>query len=287
MPTPSRSAVATWAAKQLAGLPLPMAPRRPVFIIGCARSGTSVLKRVLGRHPEIDGYPSEANELWHPSSYPWAAGARRAAPLWRDPKGFTRDSLAHWPASHGARIRRVFALHQRLCARPVFLNKSSMLNFMLPEVNRLFPDARFIHIVRDGRAVALSYALKEHRKMLQDEALYRSSGLWMSFEDLCERMAGLWVETLTEIETQRRALGWDGSGRYHECRYEDFCATPLESTREIVTYLGLDPGAAKLGEHVKSMNYKFREQLAAPLLAAITSVMAGMLEAKGYPKGAP
>jgi len=287
MRTPSRPAVTAWTAKRLAVLPLPMAPRRPVFIIGCARSGTSVLKRVLGRHPEIDGYPSEANELWHPSSYPWATGAKRAAPLWRDPQGFTRDSLTHWPAHHGARIRRVFALHQRLSGRPVFLNKSSMLNFMLPDVDRLFPDARFIHIVRDGRAVALSYALKEHPKMLQGEAIYRASGLWMSFEDLCERMAGLWVETLTEIETQKRALGWDASGRYHECRYEDFCTTPLESAREIIAYLGLDPATAQLGEHVKSMNYKFREQLPAPLLAAITSTMAAMLTVKGYATGAP
>ena len=283
----SRSTIIHWAANQLAVLPLRLTPEDPVFIIGCARSGTSVLRRVLGRHPAIDAYPSEANELWHPSSYPWSTSARRTGPLWLDPVGFTQDSLATWPDNHRARIKRVFSLHQRLSSRPVFLNKSSMINFMLPEVDRMFPGARYVHIVRDGRAVALSYALKEHRKMVKNEELYRASGAWMDFAGVCRRMACLWIETLSEIALQRDALGWACSSRYYECRYEDFCANPLESARGIVGFLGRDAAATQVGEPIRSMNHKFREQLAPSVMDSITDTMAASLEAKGYPRNTP
>jgi hypothetical protein len=187
-----------------------------------------------------------------------------------------------WPGDHGPRIARVFGLYQRLMGRPVLLNKSSMINFMLPEIERLFPAARFIHIVRDGRAVALSYAHKEHRKMRARAAAYARRGLEMDFDALCRRMATMWAETLGEIDTARAAFGWDAQGRYFECRYEDFCLQPIESARETVAFLGLDKAATRVGEAIADKNYKFRHQLPAAQLESLTELCAPMLAQKGY-----
>jgi hypothetical protein len=278
-----RENLALQAAHLLSRLPLPVAPRRATFIIGCARSGTSVLKRVLGRHPEIAALPSEANDLWHPGLYPWQPEVHTVPPLWLDPWSFTRASVEGWPGDHGTRIARVFGLYQRLMGRPVLLNKSSMINFMLPEVERLFPGARFIHIIRDGRAVALSYAHKEHRKMRDRAAAYAGRGLEMDFDALCRRMATMWAETLGEIDTARAALGWDAQGCYFECRYEDFCDQPNETGRAIAGFLGVDPNKVRLGEAIADKNHKFREQLAPSMLADLSRIIAPALTARSYP----
>lgn len=277
-----RENLALRAAHLLSRLPLPIAPRRAAFIIGCARSGTSVLKRVLGRHPEIAALPSEANDLWHPGLYPWRPDVHPVPPLWLDPRSFTRASLEGWPGDHGTRIARVFGLYQRLMGRPVLLNKSSMINFMLPEIERLFPGARFIHIVRDGRAVALSYAHKEHRKMRVRAAAYAQRGLEMDFDALCRRMATLWVETLGEIDTARAALGWDAQGRYFECRYEDFCCQPRGIAREISRFLVIDPGRVRLGEAISDKNHKFRDELSPRTLMDLGRICGNVLVRRGY-----
>lgn len=278
----NRARLATHAAKQLAAMPIAIAPHRPVFIIGCARSGTSVLKRLLGAHPEIDAYPSEANELWHPRSYPWHSGARRTPPLWQAPAAFTADSLSQWPARHSERLRRVFGWHQRLTRRPVFLGKSSMINFMLVDVDRLFPDARFIHIVRDGRAVALSYAEKEHRKMLAAPEVYRDAGAWYDFDSLIRHMGRLWQATLAEINRQCTSLGWSAAERYHRCHYEDLCADPSAVLTELLGFIGADQRALPLGEPVRDMNHKFRERLSPVLLRDLDDALGDILAAQGY-----
>jgi hypothetical protein len=273
--------------KWLSRLPVAQHPRNPVFIIGCARSGTSVLKRLLGAHRQIDAYPSEANELWHPTSYPWTSGARRAPPLWQAPAAFTADSLTHWPPGHAERIRRSFGWHQCLRARPVFLGKSSMINFMLADVERLFPDARFIHIVRDGRAVALSYAEKEGRKMEAAADLYRGAGLWYEPDALIMHMGRLWQDTLAEIEQASAGLDWRENGRYHVCRYEDLCREPATVLRRLLEFIGVDDPALPPGEPVSDMNHKFRERLSAPLLRELTTALAPTLAAHGYATEVP
>lgn len=282
MPSFQQSGVAVELAKRLTRLPVSVGPWRPVFIIGCARSGTSVLKRLLGAHPDIDAYPSEANELWHPSSYPWTPSEHRTPPLWQAPAEFTADSIAHWPTAHGERIRRVFGWHQRLRRRPVFLGKSSMINFMLADVARLFPDARFIHIVRDGRAVALSYAEKEHRKLLAAPDDYRAAGACYDKDALIRHMAGFWQATLAEINGTSATLDWTADGRCRVCRYEDLCGDPIRTLTGLLAFIGVERPLPALKEPLRDMNHKFRESLAPELLLELTETLAPTLAAQGY-----
>lgn len=262
-------------------LPLLIQPNRPVFVIGCARSGTSVLRRVIGRHPQVAAYPSEANELWHPEYYPWTSSDRSTPPLWHAPARFTEASLTAWPKSHSSRLRRTFGLYQRLSRRPVFVNKSSMINFMLPRVLELFPDARFIHIIRDGRAVAYSHTVKEYAKLSAERDLYRNSGIHMAFDEMLGRMAHFWIETLERIQGSVSALQLAERGRYIECRYEAFCHSPAATTDNIFAFLDLT-GAPPLGEAIRNQNDKYRQALNAEAQARLTSILGDTLAAYGY-----
>ena len=79
--------------------------RRPVFVIGMTRSGTSLLTRLLARTTALATW-SEANEMWDPAGYPWEADRVRR-PLWSlDPQGYT-DALR---ATDGARGRFISVL---------------------------------------------------------------------------------------------------------------------------------------------------------------------------------
>jgi hypothetical protein len=274
-------------AHALAYLPVPLTPDRPIFIIGCARSGTSILKRMLACHEAIAAFPSEANHLWHPTAYPWVESNHEKPPLWSDPASFTKLSLADWSHGHGDRLRREFAIYQRLQKKPVFLNKSAMIAFMLPEVLELFPDARFIHIVRDGRAVALSYARKIHGKMTDNEEIHRSHDLWCTYDELLQQMARLWDAHLNEIDRVVQAEGWVEKGIYLECQYEDFCRRPRPLIGEILDFLDLPTEGMQFrdGLEVRDMNFKFQTELPAETLQSLTETMSPVLLRKGYPLG--
>lgn len=272
-------------AHVLANLPIPLAPGRPTFIIGCARSGTSILKRTLAGHERIAAFPSEANHLWHPTAYPWVESDHSKPPLWSDPSSFTKLSLADWSRGHADRLRREFAIYQRLQGRPVFLNKSSMIAFMLPEVLELFPNARFIHIVRDGRPVALSYARKVHGKMTENEELHRSRDLWCSFDELLHQMAWLWQAHLDEIDRVVQTKGWAEKGIYFECQYEDFCRRPQDLIGEILEFLDLPIAEMHYREtfEARDMNYKIRDALPPETIRSLGEAVSATLERKGYP----
>jgi len=262
--------------RELSRSPLPLTPRQPAFIIGCARSGTSVLKRVLGRQTGIAAFPGEANDWWHPNDYPWIEKGSTLPPLWVNPRSFTDGSLASWPKNHSARLKRMFRLYQLSQRQPALIVKSAMVNYMLPTLADLFPDAIFIHIVRDPRAVAFSYAIKEHKKMLSAESIFRRKNLWLSFDEMAIRMTAFWGETIGEIDAAVERLGLRDRNAYFECHYEAFCADPKAVIREILMFLGQAGDAADLGEPVSSMNHKFKNSVSMQLLKRMEATLADM-----------
>jgi Sulfotransferase family len=146
--------------------------RNPVFIVGCGRSGTTMLMLMLDRHPDL-AIPSESHFIRH---------------LWRqresfnvdgsfDSDGLTRrilqsEHFRRWEVSDEAVWRRVEAMNEPGFAdvirgvfsayadsrgKPRWGDKTPIYVRELDWLARLFPDARFLHIIRDGRDVALSY----------------------------------------------------------------------------------------------------------------------------------
>src|SRR3990172_7807033 len=51
--------------------------KNPFFIIGCNRSGKSLLASTLAYHRRIAVYPEEGLELWHPQTFPWLHSSHR------------------------------------------------------------------------------------------------------------------------------------------------------------------------------------------------------------------
>jgi hypothetical protein len=159
-----------------------------------------------------------------------------------------------------------------------------MITLMVPHILETFPEARFIHIVRDGRAVALSYLKKQKKKIDDVPRFYQKNGYDAPFDDLLETFARSWKRHIEEVERQKSPVGPLDEGRLHELSYEDFCADPRAQLRRVIAFIGLDPNRldAESLPRVRSTNYKYGEELGANQIERISEVMESVLSEKGY-----
>lgn len=144
----------------------------PIFIVGCPRSGTGLLRDLLRSHPRLS-LPPESHFI--PSFY-------RA---WGDP-GSDREARAlggrilalrrvrAWeaalepPAFDGCRsfaeiVDRIYGEVARREGKPRWGDKTPHYVTEIPTLLRLFPRAKIVHIYRDGRDVALSFLRLPYR----------------------------------------------------------------------------------------------------------------------------
>jgi hypothetical protein len=260
--------------------------KRPFFIIGSARSGTTILVDTLASHRQIATFPGEANRLWHPHTYPWSTSPYRdrIPPLWVGPRRFTRFSLEHRSEDETRYLKAVFGAYQFLLGKDFFLNKNAMIAFMIPFVLEVFPGARFIHILRDGLAVAFSYARKEWKKKEAHLPVYREKGMDISFEEALGVCAVSWKKHIEEIEKEKENLDLVGRGLLHEVRYEDFCSDPRQVLDELSEYMGIDPHGfrEKTFSHIRNMNFKYHEALTEDTIRELRETMSPTLHTKGY-----
>lgn len=177
------------------GLPARVRVDRPIFVIGCPRSGTTVFQDVLAAHEDF-GWVSDAVErrpdrpfravtnlpyfvpflgeqlYLRRHSLPKAPVAvepwnffERALPGFKSPT-FGPDARTPWRHTsedmtdeQAEAIRRAVAENLRYQGRRRFLSKYTDYP-RIAYMRKAFPDARFVHLLRDGRAVAHSYAKK-------------------------------------------------------------------------------------------------------------------------------
>jgi hypothetical protein len=95
----------------------------------------------------------------------------------------------------------------------------------LPVLERLFPDARYVHLIRDGRDAARSFLQMPQGVVTRTWAHPRS-------------VADFACQWRTEVEEARR-LGRRAGARYLEVRYEDLVAEPERELRRICTFAEL------------------------------------------------
>src|SRR5437867_5518897 len=139
----------------------------PLFIVGCGRSGSTLLRLMLDAGPEI-AIPGESHFI--PQLFERFGGAA-------DPDALASALMAtphfgHWKIPEGAVWERVRAIDPPTFAdvieaaylanagehgKPRWGDKTPIYVRSIPLLAGLWPDARFVHLIRDGRDVALSY----------------------------------------------------------------------------------------------------------------------------------
>ncbi len=208
------------------------------FVLGCVRSGTTMLRAMLDSHSELavppesyfvamavalaDRYETangvDAESLLRaivadPSFGEWQIPADDVRGLWR----------ASEPADVAAAITELYARYARGRGKPRYGDKTPANVLYVELLAGAFPEARFLHIVRDGRDVVPS---------LMD----------MHFgPDRFGAAALFWRDRVARGRAGGRRIGAD---RYREIRYEDLVADPEPVLRDICSFfeLAYEPG---------------------------------------------
>ena len=215
--------------------------RPPFFIIGVPRSGTTLLSVMLGNHPEVyvggDSVGMPLARLYRRYLRgKCASNANEAAAflqklLARSYKGRLQRLTEGvvWDAGSES-LQEYFS--RAVCAfvekrgKKMWGDKTPELNFQLEKIIQLFPDAKFIHLLRDPRPNAWSL----HKRQLYPLPL----------------AAQYWREINSMACAQRNLLGPD---RFMVLRYEDLLQNPRDSMEKVCSFLKLpfveemlDPG---------------------------------------------
>lgn len=225
-------------------------PNRPVFVGGCPRSGTTMLRTMLNTHPGL--------AMPHETRFLIAAWDRRARfgdlsvpknrrrvarwiakrPKSRLPRlGVSEDELVarleSAPPTIGSVLGTPFVMYAERQGKKRWGDKRPSHAQRLEAVFAMFPDAQFVNMVRDPRAVVASV---------------RKIG-W--YEGDIAQGADLWERSLQAVDHWRTKLGPD---QLLEIQYEELVAEPREVLERIAGFLGLDPDGvdAMLRFHEKS-----------------------------------
>lgn len=257
--------------------------QNPLFIVGVARSGTTLLNDLLAQHNDI-AVLSEANDLWDPSGYPWNTSRHSSPPVWLDSDAYTE----RWWADAKPRatlIRAVFGVYQTLLHKPYFLNKTPLNTNRIGHLLDIFPDARFIHLVRDGRAVVRSYTGKVYPKVQMKPEPYQQYNVEVDEDFIAERLAEFWKRSLVDVQAADEQFNLTGQNRLIELTYEALCDDMRGTLTQLCEFIGIDPGQFHpdvWDTQAINQNHKWREAFTPDMAARLVESMQPQLKNKGY-----
>jgi hypothetical protein len=226
----------------------------PFFVIGSPRSGTTLLRLMLTSHPALVVPPECGFAAWlYPQFAGWDGGAGQqdrfiaavVASRKFDTWGLAADALAAAfahdpPRTYADACDRVYRAYCMASGKPA-ARWGDKNNFYLDHVARLreiFPAARFVHEVRDGRDVACSY----REVMAMDSASPYRPDLPTDVAEI----ARLWAGNVRTIAEQLAVLP---PGDRYQVRYEDLVADPAATLAPLCEWLGVGFDAAMLRFH--------------------------------------
>ena len=254
-------------------------PEQWLFLLGCYNSGTTILRDVLGAHPEIATLPREGVRLTsvfpRPEQYGWTRMTTRCpsgamVPALDDKETVRQQLISDWAPWLRSN-------------RPVFLEKSISHSARLNWLLRVFPESRFIVIHRDG---------------------------YSSVEGMCRKARPVGPAAIElgakNYSLQDCAIEWDQlnrnllefsanleSSRIKVVKYESLCDDPALELANLLRFIDVSPDSLKrtgsntvvVGEEqfeINNMNHKSHSRLSSQDFLSVNAVAGDTLKKLGY-----
>jgi hypothetical protein len=207
---------------------------RPIFVLGCPRSGTTLLRLMLRAHPRI-AIPPETRLLLDAYEHRDAYGDLRQLPnrtalaewivagagtrfgrLGLDPR-VVADEIIAGPPTLGSALEIALRAYARRLGKPRWGDKRPGYVQHIDALLRMFPDAQIVHLVRDGRDCVAELKRTPWWRM----GVYHAIATWTQAIDAGSAAA--------------KRLPPDG---YIELQYERLAANPDAELRRLCEFLG-------------------------------------------------
>lgn len=227
-------------------------PRPKFFILGHARSGTTLLMRLVRLHPEVycdyqahffTRRPLLKSLVNSPEVEEWLT---RKSNRWN--RGGDLSALVLRAAADFIMEREAAAQGKRIVGDKS--PSSTIHGQAVRDLHALYPDAHLLHIVRDGRDVLVSerfrnfveesrFLGRQDRKIVKQLAhhpeAFGSAGQSILTEPLIRRVGRAWAMGTSEIDSEGRRLFGE---QYYVLRFEDLLQSPLQEMQRIWKFLG-------------------------------------------------
>jgi hypothetical protein len=283
---------------------------KPIFLSGLGRSGTTIIHSILAAHPQANwlslftakfpNHPEINRWLMHGIDIPVLniPLKKRFVPL---------ENYAFWDNYFGGFFQqcrdlragdvspRVKKSLRRLFGKLVTRQRDRILikTTGMPRIgflHEVFPDGKFIHVIRDGRAVSHSRMAAPFWRGWQGQFLFPVDlhdtyySEWQRRNYSFVALAGLqWMANMDVFEQVKRDCP---QVKILEVRYESFCADPVTEVKRMSDFCELPwtPGFESAVEnfHVGSENDKWKRELTEDQRAILQDVMRPSLVRYGY-----
>ena len=273
-----------------------------VFVIGCPRSGTTLLQRMLDNHPQLTvandthfitraikkAFRDESDPVLTPELIEQVRAYRR----------FHRMGLDEADVGNAARdcrtysqfVSRLYDLRAAHRGKPLSGEKTPDFCRQIPILHNLFPGARFIHIIRDGRDTALS--------AMNWASPTKGPGRWSLWAEDPVGACALWWRWQAGIGVRDGHVL--GERLYFELKYEDLVENSTALLSAIAAFLQI-PDSEKManyfaGKTKKNSNLSaksawlpptkglrdWRNQMAEENIAVFEGIAGPLLKQLGY-----
>ncbi len=241
-------------------------PREKFFIFGHARSGTTLLMRLVRLHPEVHcnyqahfftRYPLLKSLVNTPEAEEWLA---RKSNRWNQGRDLS-------PLVLRAAADMILERDAARAGKSIVGDKSPSSTIhgqAVRDMHAVYPDAKLVYIVRDGRDVLISERFRnfvEESKFLSaedkriladlrvDSAPFSDGRRSIFTETFIRRVAKGWVANLQEIEDEGRRLF---GKNYFGLRYEDLLSVPFEEMTRLWKFLGVKKISKSLAKDIQT-----------------------------------
>lgn len=259
--------------------------RAPVFIVGCGRSGTTLLLRIIHNYTQMAGCRDYGLILRFKRLLPYYGTLERRENRLR----LIKDILGSYDYRHKFQgpdldpehlcdelpiatyrdlVESIMHHKAKACGKQYWADKTPYYAYYIPEIMELFPEARVVHIIRDGRDMALSV----FRQSWGPKNAYMAAVRWRRFLD--------------HVDRPRSLLQAD---QFYQLRYEDLLTAPVETFGRLMSFLQFPASTTEIWareceNYLQRDNHaKWRTKMSHQDCTIFESVAGGYLETHGYP----
>ena len=260
-----RNSIPTITAEEVAEIKQ-FFPREKFFIFGHARSGTTLLMRLARLHPEVHcnyqahfftRQPLLKSLVDSPEAEEWLMRKSNRWNQGRDLSPLVLRAAADFIMERGAAKEGKMIVGDKSPS-------STIHGQAVRELHAVFPDAKLVYIVRDGRDVLVSERFRnfvEESKFLtsedkhiieefrRDHSRFMNGTRSIFTEAFIRRVAKGWVTNLQELEDEGKRL-FDKN--YFALRYEDLLEGPFEELTRLCKFLGVKKIDKSLAKQIKA-----------------------------------